>query len=112
MMLCDTVGLGIFTVVGVNSAIVCGYGEKRFLMIFLGVMTGVGGGLLRDVMAGNMPYILVKHVYAVASLAGAVTFALLYPSMSRLSGMFLGAGVVVIIRILAAHYLWNLPRVE
>jgi uncharacterized membrane protein YeiH len=112
MMYCDTVGLGIFTVVGMNTAIEAGYGEHYFLMIFVGVVTGVGGGVMRDIMAGTMPYIFVKHVYAVASLIGAFVFALLYPLIPRIAAMLLGAGTVMIIRFLAAHYRWNLPRIQ
>ncbi|MDO4321306.1 MAG: TRIC cation channel family protein [Lachnospiraceae bacterium] len=107
----DTIGLGIFTVVGSHTAVTAGYGDNRFLLVFVGVMTGVGGGMLRDVLAGNMPYILVKHVYAVASLSGALVYVLLLPYLSGLSCMMAGAVAVMLIRILAAYYRWNLPRI-
>lgn len=107
----DTIGLGIFTVVGSHTAITAGYGGNRFLLVFVGVMTGVGGGLLRDVLAGNMPYILVKHVYAVASLTGALVYVLLLPYLGGLPCMMAGALTVMLIRCLAAYYHWNLPHV-
>ena len=107
----DTIGLGIFTVVGCHTAITAGYGENRFLLVFVGVLTGVGGGLLRDVLAGNMPYILVKHVYAVASLSGGLVYVLLLPYFGGLPRMMAGAAVVMAIRFLAAHYRWNLPKI-
>ena len=72
MLIMDTIGLAIFTVVGVNIGIQQGYIEKLFLLTFLGTITGVGGGLMRDVMAGEKPYIFVKHVYASASVVGAM----------------------------------------
>ena len=78
MLLMDAVGLGIFTVVGVNAGIQQGYGGNAFLLIFTGTVTGVGGGLLRDIMAGVPPYIFVRHIYACASIAGAVACTLLY----------------------------------
>lgn len=112
MMVFDTVGLGIFTVVGMNTAIEAGYGDNHFLLVFVGVLTGVGGGMMRDIMAGTMPYIFVKHVYAVASLAGALTFLFFYQNVPKIAGMLMGAGTVIIIRFLAAHYRWNLPRVR
>lgn len=112
LLIGDTIGLGIFTVVGSYAAVRAGYGDNRFLILFVGVLTGVGGGMLRDIMAGNMPYILVKHVYAVASLAGALTFTLLLPHLPRLGCMVAGATVVMVIRFLAAYYHWNLPRVH
>lgn len=112
MMVCDTVGLGIFTVVGMNTAIEAGYGDNHFLLVFVGVLTGVGGGMMRDIMAGTMPYIFVKHVYAVASLAGALTFLFFYQNVPKIAGMLMGAGTVIVIRFLAAHYRWNLPRIR
>ncbi len=111
MMVFDTLGLGLFTVVGVNAARNIGYETTGFLQIFVGVLTGVGGGVLRDIMAGNTPYIFVKHVYASASILGAVVCVFLQKSFGELPGMLAGAFVVVIIRILAAHYKWNLPRI-
>lgn len=112
LLIGDTIGLGIFTVVGSHTAITAGYADNRFLLVFVGVITGVGGGLLRDVLAGNMPYILVKHVYAVASLAGALVYVLLQPHLGGLPCMLAGAAVVMLIRFLAAYYRWNLPRVS
>lgn len=112
LLLGDTIGLGIFTVVGSHAAITAGFSDNRFLLVFVGVMTGVGGGMIRDIMAGNMPYILVKHVYAVASLAGALVYTLLLPYLEGIPCMLLGAAVVMLIRFLAAHYKWNLPRIR
>ena len=50
MLVLDSVGLGIFTVVGVNAGIRQGHMDNAFLLVFLGTITGVGGGLLRDMM--------------------------------------------------------------
>ena len=75
-----------------------------FFLSFLGVLTGVGGGLLRDVMAGVPPYIFVKHVYACASIAGAICCVLAYRSWGQIPAL--------VIRIGAAHYRWNLPCVK
>ena len=80
-----------------------------FLLIFVGVITGVGGGVLRDVMAGNMPYVFVKHIYACASLAGALLCTLLWKG-SAAWAMSLGAGLVILIRCLSAHFRWSLPK--
>lgn len=111
MMIFDSLGLGLFTVVGVTTAINIGYETTGFLQIFVGVLTGVGGGVLRDIMAGNTPYIFVKHVYASASIIGAVVCVLIELWFGELPAMLIGAVAVFIIRILAAHYKWNLPRI-
>lgn len=111
MMICDSIGLGLFTVVGVTTAVNIGYETTGFLQIFVGVLTGVGGGVLRDIMAGNTPYIFVKHVYASASIIGAIVCALVGLWFGELPAMLIGAAVVFVIRVLAAHYKWNLPRI-
>ena len=109
MNLFDAIGLGAFTVTGINTAGTAGYGEYHFLSIFLGVLTGVGGGILRDMLAGQSPYILRKHVYASASIAGAVCYVCLNGWLSRDASMILSAILVVLIRLLATKYDWNLP---
>ena len=107
MFLMDSVGLGIFTAVGVSTGWTAGYHDNMFFLSFLGVLTGVGGGLLRDVMAGVPPYIFVKHVYACASIAGAICCVLAYRSWGQIPALVIGTVVVLVIRIGAAHYRWN-----
>ncbi|MCI9282873.1 MAG: trimeric intracellular cation channel family protein [Lachnospiraceae bacterium] len=109
MNLLDAIGLGAFTVVGIDTAIEAGFGDYRFLMIFLGTITGVGGGILRDIMAGQTPAVLKKHVYACASIAGAVCYVSLLNLLGNDLSMIVSALLVVIIRILARKYRWNLP---
>ena len=81
-----------------------------FLVLLVGVLTGVGGGLMRDMMAGEEPYIFVKHIYACASLVGALGCVWIYRVWGRLTAVFIGAFIVMAIRFLAAHYRWNLPH--
>lgn len=107
----DAIGLGIFTVVGVSAGYAGGYADKTFLLVFLGTITGVGGGVLRDIMAQDPPYILVKHVYACASILGAVVYITIYQRAGELPALVISPVIVVIIRLLAAHYRWNLPKV-
>ena len=80
------------------------------LLAFVGVITGVGGGVLRDVMAGDTPYIFVKHIYACASLVGAVICGLLWHYAGEGLSMLAGAAAVFLIRGLSAHFRWNLPH--
>ena len=110
VFLADAIGLGIFTTVGVNAVQNAGYGEHFFFSITLGVMTGVGGGVLRDVLAGDRPYIFVKHIYACAALAGALVYYFSERVLSVFPAMLAGSLVTVIIRILAARYRWSLPK--
>lgn len=76
----------------------------------LGLITGVGGGVLRDVFSGERPYIFVRHFYACASIVGALICALCWRALGGNAAMLFGAAVVVVLRLLAAYYHWNLPR--
>lgn len=106
----DSAGLGIFTVCGVRAAISHGYAGNAFLVIFVAVVTGVGGGVLRDIFAGDRPYIFVKHIYACASLAGAVLTVLLWNFAGQSAAMLSGFAAVTLIRLLAAKFRWSLPK--
>lgn len=107
--LLDAVGLGAFTVVGVDAAMNTGFADNRFLMVFVGVLTGVGGGILRDILAGLTPTVLRKRIYAIASIIGAFLYIYSLPVLGHTSAMLLAALCIVAIRWLAAHYRWNLP---
>ena len=110
MLILDSLGLGIFTVVGIRIAWRSTAEPTLFLLVFVGVVTGVGGGVLRDVMAGDTPYIFVKHIYACASLAGALACVVLWPLAGEMAAMLCGSALVVAVRILSAHFRWNLPH--
>ena len=112
MLVMDSIGLGIFTVVGVNTGIRSGYMDNVFLLVFLGTITGVGGGLMRDMMAGVPPYIFVKHIYACASIVGAVVCVYMNRFVGNVEAMMVACFVIILIRYLAAHYRWNLPRLH
>lgn len=111
MNILDAIGLGAFTVIGIDTGVEAGYGNYHFLIIFLGVITGIGGGILRDIMAGETPYVLKKHIYACASIAGACLYAGLLEVSNSDSAMIVSALLVVAIRILASHFRWDLPTV-
>lgn len=107
----DSIGLGIFTVIGINTAIQAGFSASVFLLIFVGTITGVGGGILRDLMSGSTPTVMKKQIYASASIIGAVIYINIYGCFPKIAAMMTAAAAVVIIRILAVRFKWNLPRV-
>lgn len=106
LIIMDSVGLGVFTIVGVRAGMTI---ENIYLAIFVGVVTGVGGGVVRDLFAGNTPYIFVKHFYACASLIGAV-ITVVFWNINQPFAMIFGASVIVILRLAAAKFRWNLPK--
>lgn len=111
ILIMDSLGLGIFTVVGIQTAYSAGH-RGLFLLIFVGVITGVGGGILRDVLAGQTPYVFVKHFYASASLIGAGVCVLLWERIGEGLSLAVGAVLVVSLRFLAAYFHWKLPKAE
>ena len=111
----DTLGLAAFSVNGVMIGVRVGYRAERnmLLLVFLGFLTGVGGGLLRDVLARRIPDIFTKHIYAIASIIGAlVTVLILVFLQKQTLAMTAGFFVVVLLRLLASHFRWNLPKIS
>lgn len=107
----DSMGLAAFTVTGTEIAISAGYGDNLLFAVTLGMTTAVGGGILRDVLVNDLPYVMKKHVYAVASICGALCYILLRGVMPQPSwAASLSFALVYIIRILARRFRWNLPR--
>ncbi len=111
--LLDAIGLGIFSVIGAEVAMNRGYSDNMFLCMMMGMSTGVGGGILRDLLSRSIPAVLKKRIYAVASIAGAaVYYAMVCANLSNPLSMLGGMITTVIIRMLATHYLWDLPIVH
>lgn len=107
----DAIGLAVFTVSGMNMAMA--ESDNFLLILILGMATGVGGGMLRDVMTNTMPTVLRKRIYAVASLLGGGLYYGLFilganEAVAAISGMLL----IFALRLLATVYKWNLPAVK
>lgn len=110
MLIADSLGLGIFTVMGVNLALKTVEHPSIFICTFLGVITGVGGGVLRDILSKSKPYIFVKHFYACAAIFGAIICTALHPHVGELPATIIGLSVIFTLRLLAAKYRWKLPK--
>ena len=107
-ILADSVGLGAFTVIGLLAGVAY---DNIFLEVFLGVTTGVGGGVIRDICAGGIPMIFVKHFYACACIIGAIVCAIFY-DYNPIIAVVLSFSVTVILRLLAAKFKWHLPKAK
>lgn len=109
----DALGLGVFSVSGVQVAIdQCGL-VNPVLLVSMGMTTGVGGGMMRDVLAGVMPKVLRKRVYAVASLIGALGYyALIRQGVNANLSAALMTLLVMALRIAATVFKWNLPQAK
>ena len=107
----DAIGIGVFTVVGIRTAMTVFVGSNVFLFIFVGVITGIGGGVMRDVLTASIPFVFVKHVYACASLVGSILYIILNECTEDVVAMMISIATIISIRLLATHYRWNLPRI-
>lgn len=108
----DAMGLGLFTVMGINTGVNVGYADNAFFVVFLGLITGVGGGVLRDAMLSVVPLIFSKRVYAVASLVGGVAYYVMFVvlSLPQLLCVVIAVLLIFTLRILASVFRWDLPK--
>lgn len=104
----DAFGLAIFTVIGTERAI--SLGVPGSIAVIMGVMTGVAGGIIRDLLSGEIPLVLKAEIYATASLCGAITFAVLtkhFPSMPLPAPTAIM--IILALRLAAIHWQLSLP---
>jgi len=108
----DAVGLGVFSILGASIAYQI-VGLNFLPMLFGGMITAIGGGILRDVFVREIPIVFVKEVYAIASIIGIVVFyTMLFFAVEIHLASIIGIVVVTGIRLLAMKYNWNLPKVR
>ena len=105
----DAIGLGVFCVTGVNVAIGAGHADNVFLLVFMGCITGVGGGILRDVFASAIPLVFRKHIYMLPAILGSLIYIFGRRILPELAAMLIAIGFIITVRILAALFRWNLP---
>ncbi len=108
LFLFDTIGLGIFTITGVETGIQNGL--DPIVCITLGVMTGTFGGVIRDILCNEIPVIFRKEIYATASIAGAVVFIILYDLNVDTNLIYIVTSLIIIsIRLIVVKYKISLP---
>lgn len=107
----DALGLGVFAVVGVEVSISAGYGSNGFLAVFMGMTTAIGGGVLRDLLLREIPFVLKKRIYAIAAICGALAYYIGWRlSLPETVSVLAGVGVTFVLRLLATAFKWNLPK--
>ena len=108
----DAIGLGVFTVIGATFAYNM-FGMNFLVIVLSGMLTAIGGGILRDVFVSQTPIVFVKELYASASFLGAAVFYIVILLTNdvyagTISGLLLATGL----RMIAMKYNWNLPKVK
>ena len=108
----DAIGLGVFTIIGATFAYNI-FGLNFLAIAFAGIVTAIGGGILRDVFVQDTPIIFVKELYASASFIGVVVFYfILVLDGSLYIATILGIIMTTGLRMVAMKYNWNLPTVH
>ncbi len=111
ILLADALGLGVFTVIGVEKAL--SLGTPASVAVMMGVMTGAGGGVIRDVLAGRVPMVLRHEIYATAAIAGGMLYTVMESQgVARPVSAIASAGIVFGLRLLAIYRNISLPRVS
>ncbi len=109
VVLFDSVGLALFAVTGAQKALV--FGHNAEVAILLGIVTAVGGGVIRDILLNRVPIILEKEIYASAAFLAAL-IVVLGASFNWLTNDWMSIIALIVcfsLRILALRYHWNLP---
>ena len=106
--LSDTIGLAAFTVTGALTAFYRYPGYNIVLPVMLGLITAVGGGIIRDMMARRMPVVLYMDVYAIASIAGGLLLCALREPLGTPLASWISFAFVLLLRFFAIHYHWQL----
>jgi uncharacterized membrane protein YeiH len=109
VLLADAVGLGTFVSIGVQQALSADITPAS--AVILGTVTAVAGGMIRDVLAGEVPFVLTRDFYAVSCIVGGIFFIILRNLGLETNTVMMSTTLLVIImRVLAIRYRWKLPR--
>ena len=111
LFLFDTIGLGVFTLLGLQKGLL--YHLHPIIALIMGMISAVFGGVLRDVLTNKVPLIFEKEIYASACLAGGVTYLTLnHINFSENLVFIISASVIVIIRVIAVKFHLQLPKIK
>lgn len=106
----DALGLGLFTITGVQIGLENNL--DNLICILLGTVTGVFGGVLRDVVVNRIPVIFKQEIYATASIAGGILYLILtHLNISNPYSQLIPILLIIIIRLVAVHYNISLPSI-
>ncbi|WP_027399726.1 trimeric intracellular cation channel family protein [Anaerovorax odorimutans] len=107
----DAVGLAAFTAIGAEVAVKNNL-DMPFVVVTLSLLTGTGGGILRDVFAIKIPFVFKKEIYAVASIIGAICFIFIYLYLGNTIALYSCFGITLIIRLICIKKDIHLKKVS
>lgn len=104
----DSLGLASYVISGLEIAREAGH-DGFVVLVFAGCITGVGGGILRDICSAEIPAVFRKHIYLIPVVIASVFFTLTYKHMSEVLCVIITMLIIIVIRMLAFKFKWNLP---
>ncbi|MEG0291179.1 MAG: trimeric intracellular cation channel family protein [Anaerovoracaceae bacterium] len=110
IIVCDAIGLAAFTAIGSEVAAQNGL-MSPFVVITLALLTGTGGGVIRDICAREVPFVFKKEVYAVAGLLGAIGFLVAYKYVSEMAAIYISFGITLVVRLVSVKENIHLKKV-
>ena len=108
----DAIGIGVFSAIGTGNYL----SEGPFVAITMGMISSIGGGLIRDVILRDIPFVLCKYIYALTTIAGSAVYyliaAVFMPNSDLGTTLAIVACTFVIfsVRVLATYFRWNMPK--
>ena len=109
LMLFDTLGIALFTIVGLEKA--QSLGANDFISVMMGMFTAVMGGVLRDILINKTPTIFVEEIYATACIAGGIVYLVLDSfGVDRNINFIVSGAMIAIIRIITVKFNLSLPK--
>ncbi|MGL6022218.1 MAG: trimeric intracellular cation channel family protein [Chitinophagaceae bacterium] len=107
----DSIGLGLFVIVGFEKALY--FHQSYWIACVMGIMTGVLGGIVRDILINELPIIFRREIYALACFSGCISFIILdVLKCHRIVIELFSTGVVIAIRFFAVKYKWKIPMIR
>ncbi|MCX7745762.1 MAG: trimeric intracellular cation channel family protein [Clostridia bacterium] len=106
----DAAGLGVFTVLSAYKCILLDV--PVIGVIFISLITGIGGGIIRDIMVNDIPLIFRREIYALAAISGTLCFYILFKWIDVNINLYISILLVFLIRIVSIYFNWNLPTIK
>ena len=106
----DAIGLALFAILGASKALQLGFDEP--VAVVMGVITGIAGGMIRDILSQTIPIVMRGEVYASAAIIGTISYTLLRLLTTEIIAIFIGMAIIIVIRLVALQWGLNLPKLK
>jgi len=106
----DAIGLALFAILGAEKTLQLGFAEP--VAVVMGAITGIAGGMIRDMLSQSIPIVLRGEVYASAAIIGTISYTLIRMVTSETFAILSGMAIIIVIRLVALRWELNLPKLK